>query len=156
MSLFAFEHAAHKQTTQILKAYHLVEVNLRFTHIKRLLQQFCVVITGWYWLMWYDAQGCMIKTFESFPEFFVYAISHDEASSLHKGKHYDVIKWKYFPRYLPFVRGLVDWSLVDSLHKGQWRGTLIFFLCSAPEQTVEQTIETPVIWDAHNDVSVMK
>ena len=30
------------------------------------------------------------------------------------------------------------------------------FLWSAPEQTVEQTIETPVIWDAHFDVTVMR
>ena len=33
----------------------------------------------------------------------------------------DVIKWKNFPRYWPFVR----WS-VNSPHKGQWRGTLMF------------------------------
>ena len=38
-------------------------------------------------------------------------------------------------------------SPMDSPHKGQWRGTLVSFL-SAPEQTVEQTIETPMIWDA--------
>ena len=38
-------------------------------------------------------------------------------------------------------------SPVDSSHKGQWHGTLLFSL-TAPEQTVEQTIETPVIWDA--------
>ena len=33
------------------------------------------------------------------------------------------------------------------LRKGQWRGGSIFFW-SALEQTVEQTIEMPVIWDA--------
>ena len=36
-------------------------------------------------------------------------------------------------------------SLVDSPHKGQWRGALTFL--SAPEQTVEQTIDTPMFWD---------
>ena len=37
-------------------------------------------------------------------------------------------------------------SPVDSPHKGQWRGALMF---SSLEQTVEQTMETPVIWDAN-------
>ena len=40
--------------------------------------------------------------------------------------HDDVIKWKHFPRYWPFVRG-IHRSPVNSLHKGQWRGALIFF-----------------------------
>ena len=39
--------------------------------------------------------------------------------------HDDVIKWKHFPRYLPFVRG-IHRSPVNSPHKGQWRGALIF------------------------------
>ena len=38
--------------------------------------------------------------------------------------HDDVIKWKHFPRYWPFVRGIP----VDSPHKGQWRGALMFSL----------------------------
>ena len=45
--------------------------------------------------------------------------------------HDDVIKWKYFPRYWPFVRGIYR-SPVNSPHKGQWRGALMF-LWSAPE-----------------------
>ena len=32
--------------------------------------------------------------------------------------HDDVIKWKHFPRYWPFVRG-IHRSRVNSLHKGQ-------------------------------------
>ena len=40
---------------------------------------------------------------------------------------HDVIKWKHFPRYWPFVRGIY-WSPVNSPHKGQWRGTLMFSL----------------------------
>ena len=39
----------------------------------------------------------------------------------------DVIKWKHFPRYWPFVRG-IHWSPVNSPHKGQWRGALMFSL----------------------------
>ena len=41
-------------------------------------------------------------------------------------KHDDVIKWEHFPRYWPFVRG-IHRSPVNSPHKGQWRGALIFF-----------------------------
>ena len=40
--------------------------------------------------------------------------------------HDDIIKWKHFPRYWPFV-----WEIhrppVNSPHKGQWRGALMFF-----------------------------
>ena len=39
---------------------------------------------------------------------------------------YDAIKWKHFPRYWPFVRG-IHRSPVKSLHKGQWHGALMFF-----------------------------
>ena len=42
----------------------------------------------------------------------------------------DVIKWKHFPRYWPFVRG-IHWSPVNSPHKGQWRGALMFSLICA-------------------------
>ena len=45
-------------------------------------------------------------------------------------KHDDVIKWKHFPRYWPFVRG-IHRSPVNSPHKGQWRGALMFTLICA-------------------------
>ena len=44
--------------------------------------------------------------------------------------HDDVIKWKHFPRYWPFVRG-IHRSSVNSPHKGQWRGALMFSLICA-------------------------
>ena len=40
--------------------------------------------------------------------------------------HDDVNKWKHFPRYWPFARG-IHRSPVNSPHKGQWRGALMFF-----------------------------
>ena len=43
------------------------------------------------------------------------------------GYHDDVIKWKYFPRYWPFVRGIHRLP-VNSPHKGQWRRALMFSL----------------------------
>ena len=42
------------------------------------------------------------------------------------GGHDDVIKWKHFPRYWPFVQ-----SPVNSSRKGQWRGALVFSLICA-------------------------
>ena len=41
--------------------------------------------------------------------------------------HDDVIKWKHFPRYWPFVRW-IHRSPVNSPLKGQWRGALMFSL----------------------------
>ena len=44
--------------------------------------------------------------------------------------HDDVIKWKHSPRYWPFVRGIHRWP-VNSPHRGQWRGALMFSLICA-------------------------
>ena len=44
--------------------------------------------------------------------------------------HDDVIKWKHFPRYWPFVRG-IHRSPVNSPHKGQWHGAYMFSLICA-------------------------
>ena len=44
--------------------------------------------------------------------------------------HDDVIKWKHFPRYWPFVGG-IHRSPVTSPHKGQWRVALMFSLICA-------------------------
>ena len=41
--------------------------------------------------------------------------------------HDDIIELKHFPHYWPFVRG-IHWSPVNSPHKGQWRGVLMFSL----------------------------
>ena len=44
--------------------------------------------------------------------------------------HDDVIKWNHFPRYWPSVWG-IHRSPVNSHHKGQWRGALMFSLISS-------------------------
>ena len=41
--------------------------------------------------------------------------------------HDDVIKWKHFPRNWPFVRR-IHRSPVNSPHKGQWHGALMFYV----------------------------
>ena len=60
--------------------------------------------------------------------------------------HDDVIKWKHFSRYWPFVRGYHQ-SPVNSPNKGQWRGTLMFPLICA-WINVWATIVRLLIWDA--------
>ena len=45
----------------------------------------------------------------------------------HPNTHDDVIKWKHFPRYWPFVQG-IHRSPMNYPHKGQWRGALMFSL----------------------------
>ena len=43
--------------------------------------------------------------------------------------HDDVIKWKYFPLYWPFVRG-IHWLPVNSPYKGQWcRALMLPLIC---------------------------
>ena len=44
--------------------------------------------------------------------------------------HDDVIKWKHFPRYWPFV-WVIHQSTVNYPHKGQWREALMFSLICA-------------------------
>ena len=61
--------------------------------------------------------------------------------------HDDVIKWKHFPRYCPFVRGIHRWP-VNSPHKAQWRGALMFSLiCALNKRLSKQSwgwwFETP-------------
>ena len=48
----------------------------------------------------------------------------------HLTPHDDVIKWKHFPCYWSFVRG-IHRSPVNSPHKGQWCGVLMFSLICA-------------------------
>ena len=62
--------------------------------------------------------------------------------------HDDVMKWKHFPRNWPFVRG-IHRSTVNSPHKGQWRGALMFSLIGAlNKQLYKQSLgpwfETPM------------
>ena len=70
--------------------------------------------------------------------------------------HDDVIKWKHFPRYWPFVRG-IHRSSVNSPHKGQWRGALMFSLICVWINGWVNNRETCDLrrYRAHYDVIVM-
>ena len=70
--------------------------------------------------------------------------------------HDDVIKWKHFPRYWPFVWG-IHRSPVNSPHKGQWRGALMFSLICAGTNIWANNGDAGDLrrHRAHNDVIVM-
>ena len=70
--------------------------------------------------------------------------------------HDDVIKWKHFPRYWPFVRG-IHRSPVNFCHKGQWHGALMFSLiCTLNKRLSKQSwgwwFDTPLrsLWRHYN------
>ena len=71
--------------------------------------------------------------------------------------HDDVIKWKNFPRYWPFVRG-IHWLPVNSPHTGQWRGDLMFHLICTVTNPWANNREADYLrrhraslWRHHND-----
>ena len=73
--------------------------------------------------------------------------------------HDDVIRWKHFPCYWPFVRG-IHRSPVNSPHKGQWRGALMLSLICALNKRLSGLswgwgFETPSrsLWRHCNEVS---
>ena len=68
--------------------------------------------------------------------------------------HDYVIKWKRFPRYWPFVRR-IQWSPVDSLHKGPVTPALIFSLKSTNGYTNRRDADDLGRHRAHYDVTVM-
>ena len=56
--------------------------------------------------------------------------SHTRNNPAIENDHDDVIKWRHFPRYWPFVQG-IHRSPVNSPHKGQLRGALMFSMTCA-------------------------
>ena len=71
--------------------------------------------------------------------------------------HHDIIKWKHYPRYWPFARG-IHRSPLKSLHKGQWRGALVFPSICAWINGWANNRETGDLkrHRAHNEVTVMQ
>ena len=104
-----------------------------------LLTRFHYVINTSNIVLWFDCKGITIysnmiyNVLVSYPFIFPWW-RHDMKrlpprmkAHTKPNNHDDVIKWKQFPRYWPFVRG-IHRSPVNSPHKGQWRGALMFSL----------------------------
>ena len=108
---------------------------LEFIITFRQLHRNCVCNTNHYWnglQVYFDAAEpwlilpiiCVIWWLLSLPQTRTLMTSREEQH------HDDAIKWKHFPRYWAFVRGIHRWP-VNSPHKGQWRGALMFSLICA-------------------------
>ena len=67
--------------------------------------------------------------------------------------HDDVIKWKHFPRYWPFVRG-IHLLPVNSRHKGQWRRVLMFLYAWSNGKANNRDADDLRRHRAHYDVAV--
>ena len=69
----------------------------------------------------------------------------------------DVTKWKHFPCHWPFVRR-IHLSPVNSPHKGQWRGALMFSLiCASINGWVNNREASDFrCHHTHCDITVMK
>ena len=92
-----------------------------------------ITVTGPYWEMAFFVTTSLIGWAQALNQLWYSLIkTHNIIAVLcwwmpENGTYDDVIKWKHFPRYWPFVRG-IHRSPVDSPHKGQWRGALMFSL----------------------------
>ena len=77
-----------------------------------------------------------------------------DCASVSEGFHDDVIKWKHFPRYWPFVRGI---HRTPTTNKGQWGGALMFSLICAWTNSWVNNRKTGDLrrHHAHYDVTVM-
>ena len=71
--------------------------------------------------------------------------------------HDELIKWKHFPRYWPFVRG-IHRSPVNSPNKGQWSGALMFSLICIWINGWVNNREAGYLrrYRVHYDITVMK
>ena len=67
----------------------------------------------------------------------------------------DVIKWKHLSHYWPFVRGIHRWP-VNSPHKGQWHGALMFCLiCAGTNGWINNGDAGDLRWHRAYDATVM-
>ena len=66
----------------------------------------------------------------------------------------DVVKWKRFPHYWSFVRG-IHWQPVDSHHKGPSNVVLWYFHCSRSKQAVEPTADLTLMWHNCNQAAAI-
>ena len=92
---------------------------------------FCVCHNKILLLLFWFCCCCLLvrksKTRRKFPKALIYY------------KHDDVIIWKHFPCYWPFVRG-IHRSTANSPHKGQWRGALmVSLICASNKRLSKQS-----------------
>ena len=86
-----------------------------------------------HWLLWGEIHwwwltgGFPSQTATNAENVSIWSRHHANKQSSRKVWHDDVIKWKHFPRYWPFVWGIHRSRWIANT-KGQWRGALMFSL----------------------------
>ena len=79
------------------------------------------------WISRHQGYSCDLRTWKVWQNSINNQKEHSSAKTISRD---DVIEWKYFPRYWQFVRVILR-TPVNSPHKGQWRGALMFSLICA-------------------------
>ena len=112
-------------------------------------------MTAYSWVNIGLGNGWLPDSTKSFPQPMLNY--HQMCSVEDKFAHDDVIKWKHFPRYWPFVLGF-HLSPINSPQKGQWRRALIFSLICAWINGWVNNREAGDLgrYRAHYDVTVMQ
>ena len=103
-------HRAHYDVTVIVYTIHFY---ICYANVIIVLSSTLVQVTDWHLVAYCNSGRWNCK----------------QGISTHPGP-VDVVKWKPFPRYWPFARG-IHWSPMNSPSKRQWRGTLKFSLMCA-------------------------
>ena len=132
-------------TTKLRKSADLYVIVKYVQHTCFRSQSTLILFRGWVsviseslWCLRYAADVPVITstynftlTYMSCSRFLGYHIKVRRNLLVHTFRHHDdVIKWKHFPRYWPFVRE-IHRSPVNFPHKGQWPGALMFSLIYA-------------------------
>ena len=114
------------------------------------------------WFMRFRERNCL-NVDTNFPDVYfpvpqrLYEYSENKPGAIFWCQHHclkqenrdDVIKWKHFPRHWSFVRG-IHRSPVNSPHKGQWRGALMFSFAIKKEE--EKKRNFPPLISAPNNL----
>ena len=152
----AFDTSYWSSVTQNLRNYTI----WKYSIMKKDTSEHCVIMAVINCTKIELPVKCDIKlyrnTFQTLFEHWFILIKRNERNTYMVYVHDDVIKWKHIPRYWPFVRG-IHRSPVNSPHKGQWRGALIFTLICARINGWVNNREAGDLrrYRAHYDVIVM-
>ena len=90
--------------------------------------------TGYWYHTWWKTMICLPRQYHAG------LMTQAATAAIHV--HYDVIKWKYFSRYYPFVRGIHRWPSQRDSNADIW----CFLICAWTDDWVNNRM--PVIWDA--------
>ena len=110
------EHRKYAHIPGPKRSRYVIYISIFYSKVTEDNSVFSIVVHRWVW----PARRCHSLIVSATQE------KHLSVSASQLAL-YDVMKLKHFPRYWPFVWG-IHRSPVNSPHKGQWRGALMFSL----------------------------